>query len=114
MATYFQVTLADLLSNAQVGGTPILGTAGVLTPAGALVVPPLVYAVQTDPSVQDKTLQQVAARFGVAVAVLAAAPANAGITGLFATVDADQKKVPYLDVPHLPKFRLLEIMNEIQ
>jgi hypothetical protein len=113
VATYFSLPLADLIAKAQIANVSILSAPGLLAPVAALIVPPFTHTVSSD-ATPDKTLQQIADRFGVKIEVLGAAPANLGVTGLFATVDGDKQPAPYLDVPHLPRFQLAEILKEVQ
>ncbi|MEG4595014.1 LysM peptidoglycan-binding domain-containing protein [Microcoleus sp. F8_C2] len=58
-------------------------------------------------TVTGDTLQSIASRFGIAIADIANDAANCGIK-------FDSAENPYLDLPHLPKFQVAELIAEIQ
>ncbi|HJT59189.1 MAG TPA: LysM peptidoglycan-binding domain-containing protein [Ktedonobacteraceae bacterium] len=99
LANSFEVSLTELLER-----TDLLRRPDVLAPAAVLALPP--FAASTRPA---ETLQSVARRLNTTIAVLAASPANLLIQDLF---DASARSV--LDLPHLPQFRVKELLEEIQ
>ncbi|WP_396448152.1 LysM peptidoglycan-binding domain-containing protein [Actinomadura sp.] len=101
------VSLAELLAD---GG--VLRQEGLLAPMATLAVP--LFRHVTADAGAAQTLDSVAARFGVGAALLGEQPANAEIADLFAARDADGRAEPYLDVPHLGRFRLGELIAEAQ
>ncbi|MQY09298.1 LysM peptidoglycan-binding domain-containing protein [Actinomadura macrotermitis] len=110
--------LGDVAANLGVSLDELIAEGGVLTapdliaPMASLAVP--VFGHVTAAGDAFDTLGSVAARFGVTAATLGEQPANGEAAGLFADRDAAGTPAPYLDVPHLTRFRLGELIAEAQ
>jgi hypothetical protein len=93
------VSLTDLLAN---GG--VLTQADLLAPVAVLALPPFAHATGA-----GDDLQAVASRFATSIAVLAGQAANGDVRDVFAAgVEPD------LDVPHLARFQVGELIREAQ
>lgn len=100
VAAAFGVAIADLIASSDV-------TTAALT-AGVPLLLPVAHG-----TVAGDTLGAIAASFGVPVAALGdPATANAALTGLFALGDTPQRQ--FLNVPHLPQYRLGDLIEEAQ
>jgi LysM repeat protein len=97
-------SLGDLLAS----GT-VLTQDDLIAPASVLALPPFPYT-----TVKGDTLGQITSRFGITIAPLGDQPANDGIVDLFDVTDAAGKATPYLDAPHLPQFRVGDLIDEAQ
>lgn len=104
VARFFQVALSDLLAQ-----TGVLTAQGLLAPVVLLSLPPFPYTTAA-----GDTPQSVAAAFGVTTDTLAEQGSNGDVKNLFAPADSTQKETPFLDVPHLPQFRVGELIKEAQ
>ncbi len=98
VAAALGVTLAQLLSDAGV-----LSQAGLLAPLSTLKLP-----VFQSMTAEGDTLLSLAGRFGITIDALADRPENGQIADPFSTSD------PELDVPHLPRFRVGDLISEVQ
>ncbi|MFI6599275.1 LysM peptidoglycan-binding domain-containing protein [Nonomuraea sp. NPDC050536] len=104
VAMHFAVSVTDLLENSGVLTQPRL-----LADVALVVLPPFGYETGA-----NETLTSVARRFAIPVEVLGMAEANGVVSDLFATVDADSRPAPWIDVPHLAQYRVDEIIAETQ
>jgi LysM repeat protein len=94
------VSVPDLIAHSSVAGAALATGIVLLLPA----------AHQSTPG---DTLGAIAATFGVPVTALGdPVTGNAGLSGLFAL--GDTQALQYLDVPHLPQYRLGDLIEEAQ
>jgi LysM repeat protein len=108
VATFFGISLSELLSVSD-ALQPCVQPPCLLAPVAMLIIPPFTYRTTA-----ADDLQSVAAHFGVTLEVFGEEAANGEIADLFATVDSSNKSIPYLDIPHLPKFQVGELIKEAQ
>lgn len=94
---HFGGSLSELLA-----GSDALVSTTLLQPLAIMLIPEL-----THQSESGDTLRGLASRYGVGIDLLATS-SNGDIVGLF---DASE---PYLDVPHLPRLELSELIAEAQ
>ncbi|HEY6333162.1 MAG TPA: hypothetical protein VI756_27815 [Blastocatellia bacterium] len=106
VATNLKVSLQELLNNSNVLTEPRM-----IIPVALFHIPGFNYATQS-----DDTLQSVAARFAVTIDDLAGGLSgaeeclsNGDIPDLFSAAST-----PNLDIPHLPKFQVKELISEAQ
>jgi hypothetical protein len=85
-------------------GNPLLSSERVLADVAIVALPPFEYTVAL-----NDTLAGIAERMATTVAVLAMAPLNAG-----AAVFAKTATQPWIDVPHLPKYRVSPLIDEVR
>ncbi|MEW2354556.1 LysM domain-containing protein [Spirillospora sp. NPDC029432] len=110
--------LGDVAANLGVSLDELLAEGGVLAqedliaPMASLALP--VFGHVTGAGEASGSLGSVAALFGTTAAVLGEQAANGEVAGLFATRTAGGDPAPYLDVPHLTRFRVGELIAEAQ
>lgn len=96
----FGGSLEDLITNSD-----LKDKSGVLVPSSLLALPTITHATK-----ENDTLASIAAEYDIPVKQLAAATNNLDIVDLFSTSSEAQ----CLNVPHLERFRVCELISEIQ
>ena len=100
IAAAFGVSVTDLIATSSVTGAALATGVALLLPAAHTTA-------------AGDTLGAIAGAFGVPVTVLGdPVTANASLTGLFAL--GGTQALQYLDVPHLPQYRLGDLIVEAQ
>ena len=92
-------TVAEFLED-----NPLLASIRLLADVAVVALPSFEYTIES-----NDTLAGLAAQMATTVAVLAMAPLNAGAV-LFAKTDAQ----PWIDVPHLSKYRVARLIDEVR
>ncbi|GAA2399341.1 LysM peptidoglycan-binding domain-containing protein [Actinomadura vinacea] len=106
--------LGDVAASLGVSLDELLAEGGVLVQED-LIAPMATLALPVFGHVTaSRSLGSVAALFGTTAAVLGEQAANGEVRGLFATRTAGGDPAPYLDVPHLIRFRVGELIAEAQ
>ena len=100
VANGLELTPAELLAQ-----TTVLTDAALLAPVAVLQLPAFVITTAA-----AETLEQIIERFAISMDVLSLTPANGDQVDLFLI---DTKNLT-LDAPHLPQFRVDELIKEIQ
>jgi hypothetical protein len=100
VATALGLTLAQLLTQ-----TAVLTDAQLLAPVAVLSLPAFTIA-----TVSGETLEQIVQRFAISMNVLSLTAANGDQADLFLR----NTDWPTVDAPHLPQFRVDELIKEIQ
>jgi hypothetical protein len=108
-------TLADVAKHFGVSVSQLATAAGVVDRPRLLAdLAVLTLPVFTFPTAPGDTLASLASRFATTIEALALPPANASIPGLFAVRGPTGELIPWLDIPHLPKYRVAAILDEMQ
>lgn len=98
----FAGSMKDLLDRSDLATKP-----GVLAASALLAIPPRFHTTK-----EGDRLEGVAAEYGIPVRRLAEAEANLKVPGLFSTSDGIEARC--LNVPHLQRFRVSELIREIR
>ena len=97
----FAGSMKDLLDRSDLATKP-----GVLAASALLALPPRFHTTK-----EGESLERVAAEYGIPVRRLAEAEANLKVPGLFSTSDGIEARC--LNVPHLQRIRVSELIAEI-
>jgi hypothetical protein len=98
----FAGSMKDLLDRSDLATKP-----GVLAASALLALPPRFHTTK-----EGDRLERVAAEYGIPVRRLAEAEANLKVPGLFSTSDGIEARC--LNVPHLQRIRVSELIREIR
>ena len=99
----FVGSLEDLLDKSDLETKP-----GVLAASALLALPPILHKTEDE----GDSLEWVASKYGVSVRRLAEPEANLKVKGLFSTSGGVEARC--LNVPHLQRFRVSELIREIR